>query len=78
MSRFQLRMHGWSIGQWFIEEGAILDTVNGTDQWSLLVKSKGLPPPLSAQPLDQATYDAMKALYGDLTRWIVTAPGIVR
>jgi hypothetical protein len=73
MSRFQLRMHGWSIGQWFVPEGAIIDTINGTDQWSVLVKSLKLDPPLNAQPLDQATYDRMARLY-DKHR-IHTVPG---
>jgi hypothetical protein len=63
MSRYQLRMHGWSIGQWFIEEGAILDDVNGTDQWSLLVKSLKLDPPPNAQPLNQEAYNRMAQLY---------------
>jgi hypothetical protein len=76
MARYQLRMHGWSIGQVFIPEGAIIDTTTGTDDWSKLCK--GLAPPLNAVPLDQPTFDAMKQFYGDQSRWIVTPPGIAR
>jgi hypothetical protein len=79
MARFQLRMHGWSVSQVFIPEGAIIDTDAGTDDWSKLVRAKGLAPPLSCQPLSQATYDQMKAFYGpDQMRWVVAGPGVVR
>jgi hypothetical protein len=78
MARYQLRMHGWSIGQWFIPEGTIIDDT-GTDQWSALVKSKGIVvPPLTAQPLDQDAYAKMKNAYGELMRWVVTGDGVVR
>jgi hypothetical protein len=78
MSRYQLRMHGWSIGGRLIPEGTIIDDVAGQDDWSKLVRAKELPPPLNAQPLDQPSYDAMKAHYGDHTRWVVTGPGVRR
>jgi hypothetical protein len=72
--------------------GSVIDDVNGTDDWSVLVKSKGLPPPLNAMPLDQSTYNTMRTLYQGpldrgnpalwikegLVRHILTAPGIVR
>jgi len=89
MARYQLRMHGWPIFDHFIPQGTIIDDVNGTDDFSKLVRARGLSPPLNAQPLDQSTYDAMVALYGgnnkflapdqtDLRRWIITTDGIVR
>ena len=88
--RFQLRDSGWAIGGGFyIPQGVIIDSASTfpspndpafasrleTYRWSQLVV--GLTPPLSAQPLDQATYDTMKTAYGPLgmTRWIVTVPG---
>jgi hypothetical protein len=73
--RFQLRDSGWPISPFYIPEGTILDTVSGTDDWSRL--AVGRNPPLNAQPLDQATYDAMKAIYDPLgmTRWVITIPG---
>jgi hypothetical protein len=71
--RYQLRMHGWPIGQWFVPEGAIIDDGDGTDQLSLLVKSLKLDPPPNAQPLNQETYDRMARLY-DKHR-IHTVPG---
>jgi hypothetical protein len=45
---------------------------------SALVVSLGITlPPLNAQPLDQATYDTMKAAYDpvQLMRWVITIPG---
>jgi hypothetical protein len=68
--KFQLRQHGWPIGQHLIPEGTIIDTDAG-DQWSRL--AVGLNPPINAQPLDQATYDAMKAIYP--AERIITVPG---
>jgi hypothetical protein len=72
--KYQLREHGWAIGQFLIPEGRIIDTDLNNDFANL---ARGLNPPLNAQPLDQATYDAMKAIYEPLgmTRWIVTVPG---
>lgn len=69
--KYQLRQHGWPIGQHLIPEGAIIDTVSGTDGWSKL--AQGLNPPPNAQPLDQATYDAMKKIYP--AEQIITVPG---
>jgi hypothetical protein len=78
MSRYQLRMHGWSIGDRLIPEGTIIDDVAGQDDWSKLVRAKELPPPLNAQPLDQAAFDKMKSVYPEHVGWIVTGPGVRR
>ena len=83
--RYQLRDHGWSVGQFFIPQGTIIDSSSTfplpndpafsnhleTYHWSQLVV--GLNPPINAQPLDQATYDAMKAIYP--AERIITVPG---
>jgi hypothetical protein len=74
--RYQITQTGWSIGAVFVPNGAVIDTVAGTDDWSKL--AQGLSPPLNAQPLDQAAWAAMKSLYPDLVGWIVTGPGVVR
>ena len=88
--RFQLRDSGWPIGGGFyIPQGTIIDTASTfplsndpafasrleTYRWSRLVLD--LNPPINAQPLDQTTYDAMKAIYEPLgmTGWIITVPG---
>jgi hypothetical protein len=73
MARYQIHQHGWPIGQWFVPEGAIIDDINGTDTWSLLVKAKQISPPPNAQPLDQATFERMKILYP--VHRIRTVPG---
>jgi hypothetical protein len=91
MSRYQLVQTGWSIGAVFVPPGSVIDDVAGQDDFSKLVRTRGLSPPLNAQPLDQASWNTMKALYGggskflppdavnvDLTPWIVTGPDITR
>jgi len=70
--KYQLRDHGWPIGQFCIPAGTVIDT-DASDQWSTL--AKGWPPPLNAQPLDQLTYDRMKKTYPGLAHRIVTVPG---
>jgi hypothetical protein len=73
MAKYQLRQTGWPVGQFLIPQGAIIDTVAGTDAWSMLVASLGLPPPMNAQPLDQATYNTMRLQFA---AWqIITIPG---
>ena len=83
--RYQLRDHGWLVGQSFIPQGTIIDSASTfpsagdpafsnkleTYRWSQLVL--GLNPPINAQPLDQATYDSMKAIYPP--HRIITVPG---
>ena len=92
MSVFQLTQHGWPVGQWLIPVGSVIDTENGKDQWSLLVKNLGLPIPPNAMPLTQSTWQRMKAQYGsgtnqsrppdqvmvDHTHRIITPPNIKR
>ena len=68
--RYQLRDHGWAIGAFLIPEGRIVNTDLNNDFGNL---ARGLNPPLNAQPLDQATYNAMKAIY--LAHRIITVPG---
>jgi hypothetical protein len=64
MARYQITHSGWPVDQWLIPTGALIDDVSGTDQWSTLIRERGLPPPVNASPLDQATYNQMVALYG--------------
>jgi hypothetical protein len=93
MSKYQLVGTGWSIGSVLVPVGSVIDTVAGTDDYSKLVVARGLSPPISAMPLDQATYAQMQTLYAgprlrdnnpalvieeDYVRWIVTGPGVVR
>ena len=76
--KYQLRDHGWPIGQFCVPEGVIIDTetTDPRDSWSIHVRDSGLPPPLSSQPLDQATFDYMKAIYPQHIHLIVTVPGL--
>ena len=70
--KFQLRECGWSIGAFLIPQGTIIDDAS-TDGWSRFVVSKGLTPPINAQPFDQATYDLMR---NEFPAWrILTVPG---
>ena len=62
--RYQICGPGWPLDQWLIPSGVVIDTVDGSDQWSVLVKQRGLPPPVNASPLDQDTCSRMVALYG--------------
>jgi hypothetical protein len=69
--KYQL-LGAWPVGQFCIEAGTVID-LSGTDQWSQLVK--GLPPPLTAMPLDRYTWEWMKLLHPGETHQIVTPPG---
>jgi hypothetical protein len=71
--RFQLRQTGWSIdgGRHFLPQGTIIDD---SDPGGAAIMSRtGGVPPNNAQPLDQATYNIMKAVYP--TYSIITMPG---
>ena len=72
--RYQL-LGPWPVGQHCIPAGTIID-LNGTDQWSTLVK--GLRPPLTAMPLTRETWAWMKKLYPGLHHQIVTPAGADR
>ena len=69
--RFQL-LGPWPVNQFCIPAGTIIE-INGTDQWSLLVK--GLRPPLNSMPLDKYTWEWLQKLYPGETHQIVTPPG---
>jgi hypothetical protein len=62
----------WPVGQFCIPAGTVINSA-GTDQWSQL--AKGLPPPLTAMPLDRHTWQRMKELYPDQIHLIVTPAG---
>jgi hypothetical protein len=74
MSRYRLRQTGWPLsgGAVFAPAGSVIDTVNGTDPYSVLVRASGAFPPPNAQPMDQATYNLMATLYKRSD--IITAP----
>jgi hypothetical protein len=57
MARYQITGAGWPVGQWLIPTGTVIDDVSGTDTWSVIVRERGLPPPVNASLLDQSTYD---------------------
>jgi hypothetical protein len=91
MARYQLTLP-WPISDRLVPVASVIDDVNGVDDYSKLVKSKGLSPPITADPLDQGTWNAMKSLYGlvaaanfpgvlvkeDWTRYVTVGPGVVR
>jgi hypothetical protein len=76
--RYQITQHGWPVSDRLIPNGTIIDDVAGQDDFSKLVRAKGLSPPLNAQPLDQAAWAAMKSVYPEHVRWIVTGLGVTR
>ena len=55
----------WSVGQFLIPQGVVIDDVLGTDQWSTLIHVLGLAPPVNASPLNQETYNRMIDIYGE-------------
>jgi hypothetical protein len=84
--RYQLTSP-WPVGAVLIPVSTIIDD-SSNDDWSLLVKSLQLSPPLSAIPLDQASWSAFKMIYGGLDwganlqieqlRYVITGPGVRR
>jgi hypothetical protein len=64
MARYQLDGSGWPVDQFLIPPGTVIDTYANADGWSLMVSERGLWPPITAQPLDAATYETMVQLYG--------------
>jgi hypothetical protein len=69
--RYQLR-GDFPVGQYLIPAGTIID-LNGTDQWSMLVK--GLRPPLNGMPLDRFTWQWFQRLYPGEKHQIFTPAG---
>jgi hypothetical protein len=66
---------GWPIGQWLVPRGHIVDaSVN--DQWSFI--TNGRVPPMNAQALDQAAWDAMAAEYPNHKHLMTAGPGVNR
>ena len=55
----------WSVGEFLIPSGVVIDDVLGTDQWSTLIQVLGLAPPVDARPLNQETFDRMIDIYGE-------------
>jgi hypothetical protein len=62
--RYQLFGGGQPVGPWLIPHGTIIDTDQLADGWSKLINERGIVPPITAQALDQATYDWMCKQYG--------------
>jgi hypothetical protein len=71
MAYYRITHEGFPVGQWLIPNGVEIDDVAGTDQWSVLARERGLVPPVTASPLDTATYNQMVQLYGS---WRVGPP----
>jgi hypothetical protein len=71
--RYQL-LEAWPVDRgWLVPAGTVIDA-SATDMWSTLLG--GRVPPLCAQALDQAAYDAMRLAY-DYFR-VRSGPGVVR
>jgi hypothetical protein len=75
--RYQLTQTGMSIGQWFLPVGTIIDDT-AQDDFSKLVRERGLSPPLNAMPLDLATWKEMQRLYPEHVHRILTPAGLPR
>jgi hypothetical protein len=57
----------WPVGAWVLPSGMVINTdgdPHKMDFWSLELWKRNVPPPLDAQPLDQATYREMVYQYG--------------
>jgi hypothetical protein len=55
----------WSVGEWLIPSGTVIDDILGTDPWSTLIQVLALAPPVDASPLNQETYNRMIDIYGE-------------
>jgi hypothetical protein len=77
---YQLIGTAWPLGQFQVPVTTIINDVSGGDSWSLYVRGMGspMPPIFGAQPLDQSTFNAMKAAYPSYVQWIRTGPGVQR
>jgi hypothetical protein len=65
--KFRVGGSSWPVGQHLIPNGTVIDTTGNPEQmnqWSREVLKRGLLPPVDAQPLDDATYQQMVAIYG--------------
>jgi hypothetical protein len=60
--RFQITGRGWPVDQWLIPTGTLIDYASD-DQWSKLIRQRGLPPPINATPLDDEAYQAQLRAY---------------
>jgi len=60
--RFQLKNHGWPIGDKLVPTGTILDLGNPASDWDRLARDH-MPPPLNAVALDQEAFDVMWRAY---------------
>jgi hypothetical protein len=76
MAKYQLTQTGWSIGQWFLPVGTVINTTACKDDFSKL--ARGLPIPLNAMPLDLETWKEMQAAYPDHVHRILTPAGLPR
>ena len=81
--KFQLRDYGWPISPFLVPQGTLIDTdvlpAFTQTPWSAFVAASGLPPPINAQPLDQATYDLMRQQFpARLIYTVIGADGINR
>jgi hypothetical protein len=59
MARYQLTQHGWSVGQYLIPTGTILDSAD----WKWNGIALPWPPPVSAAVMDQEAFDEMLKFY---------------
>jgi hypothetical protein len=64
MARYQLDGSGLPLGQFLIPPGTVINTGDPNDGWGAEIARRGLPPPVTCQALDQATYEQMCSLYG--------------
>ena len=62
--KFRITGPGWPVDQWLIPAGTLIDTDGTSGQWSMLIRQRKLPPPITATPLDRGTYNLMVQLYG--------------
>jgi hypothetical protein len=72
--KFRVERQGWVIGQFVIPPTTLIDTHEGTDDWSKL--ARGHVPPPNAYALDQEAYDALRTNYP--SHQIFGGPGVVQ
>jgi hypothetical protein len=71
--KYQIGGQGWPVDQWLIPTGTVIDDAS-EDQWSTLVRQRGLKPPINATALDTEAWQAQLAAYPEHRHLLGSGP----